>query len=206
MEEIRRSKFKGLAVTALLSVICARHGLFRPKGCVDLTRGEAYVDMKILGWIDVDRAEYFSQIFVDWAMAGSLKNTEVLQSIVLSYDQACQYSVHFAGRMETRFPELKGQFVKFKYVVNKAHLPGHIDDCVQLFNPNYIEGSGRFDGEANERIWSVQNANASTTREMSSGHRRDALNDHMNWWNFMKLVHISESMRGGSVLRLISVA
>lgn len=126
-------------------------------------------------------------------MAGSMENTESLEHLVLSYDQACKYSVKFAGRMEAEFPHLRGQFDKFGYLVNKAHLPNHIEDCVLLFNPNWTKGSGRGDGEANERIWSVQNANASTTREMSSGHRRDALNDHLNWWNFMKLIRLGEA-------------
>lgn len=136
---------------------------------------------------------YDRYIFVDWAMAGSLENTEELQKVVLSYDQACKYSILFRARMEQRFPHLRGQFDKFQYLVNKAHLPNHIEECVLMFNPNYTEGSGREDGEENERIWSVQNANASTTREMSSGHRRDALNDALNWWNFVKAMRIGNS-------------
>lgn len=125
-------------------------------------------------------------------MAGALKNTDELEVVVLSYDQCCKYSIHFEERMEKQFPHLKGSFVKMTYLVNKAHLIGHNPDCQVLFNPNYTEGSGRGDGESNERNWGILNANAVTTKEMTPGHRRDALNDCLNYHNWLKAINLGK--------------
>ena len=131
--------------------------------------------------------------FVDFTVAGALRFAQGLENVVLCYDQACKYFVNFRQRMETHFPGLEG-LENITFLVNKAHIRGHNEGCWIQFNPNYRKGSGRADAEGGERNWSVLNLNASTTREMSKGHRRDALNDHLNWSNFRKLLGMGKSL------------
>lgn len=45
-------KFKNAAVSGVVGVQCARHGFYMPRGTVDLTKGEAYVFVSILGVIN----------------------------------------------------------------------------------------------------------------------------------------------------------
>ncbi|KAH9911315.1 hypothetical protein B0H21DRAFT_704746, partial [Amylocystis lapponica] len=53
----------------------------------------------------------------------------------------------------------------------------HEKDCRNRFSFYILPGVGMTDGEAPERIWATLNAIASRTKEMSSGHRHDVIND-----------------------------
>ena len=67
--------------------------------------------------------------------------------------------------------------VVVSFVVAKLHAPAHKRECRYTFSLDYLEGTGRTDGEAVERTWSEQNGLALRTREMNEGHRHDTIND-----------------------------
>ena len=48
------------------------------------------------------------------------------------------------------------------------------------------------DGEIIETLWTKTNPTADSTRGMSSAHRREVLDDHMNDSNWTKLTRISK--------------
>lgn len=58
---------------------------------------------------------------------------------------------------------------------------------------NLTRNVGRTDGEAPERGWSNINSQATSTREMGPGFRRDTLDDHFNDWNWKKTVGLGMS-------------
>ena len=100
------------------------------------------------------------------------------------YDINCQYRIHFRQRIKDwrkMFPTLKGFQIKyFPYTlagIGKFHAPAHTASCRTAYSYNFLPGVGMTDGEALERIWSVFNALATRTKEMSSGHRHDVIND-----------------------------
>ena len=75
--------------------------------------------------------------------------------------------------------------------IGQFHVHGHISQCFPRFSPNFIPGAGAVDGEVLETLWNKINAIAGSTSGMSSAHRREVIDDHMNDSNWMKLTRIS---------------
>jgi Kyakuja-Dileera-Zisupton transposase len=115
--------------------------------------------------------------------------------IVISYDIACQWGIHFAERCERYGTELDPfeRGLEFTYLVPKFHLPAHILSCQVAFSFNYTPGVGRTEGEAPERTWSDSNGLAYSTREMGPGSRRDTLDDHFGAVNWAKVTKLGVS-------------
>ena len=76
--------------------------------------------------------------------------------------------------------------------VPKFHAPAHKRECRYTFSLDYLEGTGRTDGEAVERTWSEQNGLALRTREMNEGHRHDTINDFHGHGNDRRTTTIGE--------------
>lgn len=118
-----------------------------------------------------------------------------LEMHYFAYDIACQYSRNFYTRMKN----LAGLVRDFKslqtkdfdsfhrillvWAVGKFHLAAHKADCRFRYSLRYIWGSGRTDGEADEREWAVLNTLAQRAREMAAGHRHDTINDFLDALN-----------------------
>ena len=163
----REGRYAKLLASGILCLVCSRHGLFYPDAAVDLQKGERYVNG-------------------DYALYGALQRVQQLPRIKLIYDVNCQYSKKLKQRFQTNFAK-PPSLDNIDFLVPKAHLPGHKDDCVYEYSPNFIEGSGRTDGEALERDWALMNPLATSTREMGTAHRHEVLEDHMNEINFKKV-------------------
>lgn len=130
---------------------------------------------------------------MDYLFFSSLEGSEVVEMVV-SYDIACQWSVHVWERMATYSRRLhfdpSGRRVIF--LVPKFHLPAHVAKCQTAFSFNLTSCVGRTDGEAPERGWSDINRVATSTREMGPGSRRDTLDDHFGDWNWKKITLFGE--------------
>ncbi|KAF5380091.1 hypothetical protein D9615_006268 [Tricholomella constricta] len=171
---------KGLAATGVGTIDCARHDVKRPQSVGDLQRSE--------------RLSHLSP---------SESPSESIE-LVVSYDIACQWSIHIWKRME-KYPrrlhlDAEGR-QHIVFLVPKFHLPAHIMACQTVFSFNYNWGVGRTDGEAPERGWSHINPVATSTREMGPGSRQDTLDDHFGDWNWKKT-----TLMGVSLLRKIQNA
>jgi len=122
-------------------------------------------------------------------------STSKLKSYVVSYDIACQWSIHLQERMFA----LDHEFFLFdgvrhvRFLVPKFHLPAHIASCRTQYSFNYTHGVGRTDGEAPERGWNDVNPLAASTREMGPGSRRDTLDYHFGDHNWRKVISMGES-------------
>lgn len=101
----------------------------------------------------------------------------------MAYNINCQYHVHFLEWMHG----LDWSLPFTIHTIGKCHLYVHKDSCHGTYSFNYILASGRTDGEESEQGWPACNAIAASTREMSSGHRRNVINDHSSDTNFRKL-------------------
>ncbi|KAF8190101.1 hypothetical protein BJ912DRAFT_850370 [Pholiota molesta] len=160
---------QGHAATGIGACVCSRHDMKRPIGVGDLQRGERYCNM-------------------DYIFHSTMKNTE-LTSFVVSYDIACQWSIHLQERMTkfnpTFFVHDSNTFIR--YLVPKFHLPAHIAACRSEYSFNFAKGTGRTDGEAPERGWVYINGLATSTREMGPGSRSDTLDSHMGDENWKKV-------------------
>ncbi|KAG1726701.1 uncharacterized protein EDB91DRAFT_1330919 [Suillus paluster] len=157
---------RGLAITGLGTIDCARHNMKRPNAVGDLQK----VD-------NLMRAHRY--INMDYLFFSTLRHT-ILDTLNVSYDIACQwhkrlwhcmsaflFSMHLSHTVKT-----------VSFFVPKFHLPAHIEQCQTSFSFNFKSGVGRTDGEAPEHGWANINPVASSTKEMGPGARRDTLDDY----------------------------
>jgi hypothetical protein len=177
---------RGLSITGVGTVDCARHDMKRPVAMVPLTGGERLV------WsTDLQPSSQFcSYVNMDYANYMSWRNTLLLW-IVLSYDIMCQYWVNFWTRMTTHFDDKSGRLysgdVHFTPLIPKFHLPAHIKRCWEKFNFNFAKWTGHTDGEGVERGWSLLNRLKRSLKEMGPGAWRDTLEDHIGDSNWKKI-------------------
>ncbi|KIJ30689.1 hypothetical protein M422DRAFT_186800 [Sphaerobolus stellatus SS14] len=115
--------------------------------------------------------------------------------IVISYDIACKYHIHFRERIAHKSwplltPEKLRQLdqTEVVWLVPKFHLASHIDGCADKFSFNWTDDVGRTCGEIVESNWASLNLLATATREMGWGHRKDTLNDAMLFHNWRKAI------------------
>ncbi|KIJ29838.1 hypothetical protein M422DRAFT_187903, partial [Sphaerobolus stellatus SS14] len=116
-----------------------------------------------------------------------------LKRVVISYDIACKYHIHFDKRISDHaWPLLsrkQHRLLRKKDVVwlmPKFHLASHIEGCADTFSFNKTKNVGRTSGESVETIWASLNGLATSTREMGYGHQKDTLIDAMNAFSFWK--------------------
>ncbi|KAL1658415.1 hypothetical protein GGF50DRAFT_92641 [Schizophyllum commune] len=161
---------KGLRVSGVGGVICARHELVQPHGFADLQKGERYCNM------DYVLCSVLSQI-------GSAHTT-------CSYDIGCQYMTNFYERVKKLPVHLQPDpLADLSFGLPVWHGAIHEENCRSRNSLKYHEGVGRTDGEGIERIWSLFNAISYATKEMGEGARHDAIEDKSDSINFVKNIN-----------------
>lgn len=127
---------------------------------------------------------------MDYIILSALKG-DFNKLLCLSYDVVCSWSVYFDKRMRDHYQGLKlSDEVQIRYFIPKKHLPGHGFKCRTRYSFNWLRGVGRTHGETVEQEWSHINGAVLMTREMGSGARHAALDDHWGGWNWRKLVDL----------------
>ena len=131
---------------------------------------------------------------MDYFFLSSLAGADIVH-LVVSYDIACQWSIHLWDRMKTYDHRLQLDNTGWNIVfaVPKFHLPAHIKRCQTAFSFNFLPQVGRTDGEAPERGWADINPVAASTREMGPGSRHDTLDDHFGYANWRIFVNLGKS-------------
>ena len=120
----------------------------------------------------------------DYVLARSLDAYANHPNILITYDIACQYSIHLVDRFRKHSPKLVDAAARAKTAVPKAHIQGHKDDCQYRFTLMYTPGAGMFGGETIETDWAETNKLGASTHEMAGANRHDHCNDHfgdINW-------------------------
>ncbi|TFK59425.1 hypothetical protein BDN72DRAFT_780779 [Pluteus cervinus] len=161
-------KFKNAVVSGVISVQCARHGIYMPKGTADLEKGEAYA-----------RSDYVLMRVLDEA--------QNQRWIMVSYDIWCQYWKNLHHRVAAHFPDKLPLLGHIRGAIPKMHIKGHIERCQLEWSFNYLKYSGETCGEKIEAGWAEQNQAAASTKQQNAGHRHDSLDDCFNFWNWHKL-------------------
>ncbi|KAI0054763.1 hypothetical protein BV25DRAFT_1816572 [Artomyces pyxidatus] len=168
-------------ISGTLGVSC-RHLVVLPGGGVDLQKGERFVN-------------------VDFAVVSGLQRWMDLPLHISGYDINCQYRINFEKRLAVLEETTKGmasiankKFPPTIACVGKFHLPAHKPPCQYKFSYAYTPGVGRTDGEGPERIWAILNPLGSSTREMTSGHRHDRINDHHSDMNVRRVHNLADEL------------
>ena len=96
-----------------------------------------------------------------------------VQRVVISYDIACKYSIHFMKRIiHSSWPLVtpdewrRLQRMEIVWLVPKFHLAAHIEGCTDRFSFNWTKDVGRTCGESVESNWASLNGLATSSREM----------------------------------------
>ncbi|KAI4517304.1 hypothetical protein K525DRAFT_153413, partial [Schizophyllum commune Loenen D] len=158
---------KGLRVSGVGGVICARHELIQPHGFADLQKGERYCNM-------------------DYVLCSVLRQLNSAHT-TCSYDIGCQYMTNFYERTMKLPRHLRPDpSADLKFCLPVWHGAIHEESCRSVNSLKYHHGVGRTDGEGIERIWSILNSISYATKEMGEGTRHDAIEDKSDSINFGK--------------------
>ena len=127
-----------------------------------------------------------------------------IEAALICYDVMCQWSVHMrdrvAGSMHLNIPD----GVELRLGISLFHIHGHQDTCLARYSPSFIEGGQQIDGETIETLWAPLNEISRSTRGMSTSHRREVIDDHMNDSNWKKLVDLGMPPQGPSCMYQIT--
>ena len=141
---------------------------------------------------------------VDFAVVSGTQRWFPLLRHVQSYDIICQYIIWLykrlkhmagiAGEFKTIQADAILQYIEKLPVAMcpKYHSAAHKRECRYKFNPEFIAGTGRTDGEAPERIWSDENGIALRGREMGKAMRRDTYNAYNDYKNYERRSTVCE--------------
>ncbi|KAK7050132.1 CxC2 domain-containing protein [Favolaschia claudopus] len=161
---------KGLRATGVVGVTCGRHNMWRANGIGDLQVGER-------------------QCNVDFVLISSIFQITLLY-LIISYDIACQYALHFWARMSSLpssiRPTVRPANVWWK--VPNFHLPAHKRKCHSPYSFHWMPGAGRSHGEGIEQNWDMTNGAAGSTRLMSQANRAITLEDIFGFHNYDRLL------------------
>jgi hypothetical protein len=128
---------------------------------------------------------------IDYAICQALSyNTTGLPEALIEYDVACQWSIHFAERLQESATIHIPDGLSWISGVGKFHLGTHEQTCFAKFSLNFIQGAGQQDGEILETLWAPLNKISSSIRAMSKPARQETMDDHMRDSNWKKLIRI----------------
>lgn len=128
---------------------------------------------------------------VDYAVSQAIKTTNAAATpgLILSYDVACQYCIHFRQRMVNGRPYLSlPDRLAIVFLIGLFHVHGHKEECLARHASTYAPGCGASSGEILESLWSILNPLSRTTRNMSMPHRDETLDAGMADNNWKKLL------------------
>ncbi|PPQ82484.1 hypothetical protein CVT26_012847 [Gymnopilus dilepis] len=171
------SKFSvGLRYTGTNATVCGRSEMIFPLGVGNLHKGERYSNM--------------DYIF------GSVLQLILVALVLISYDVACQWFVNLATRMKKDWPdEIKpSRPIRLIPAIPKLHYSMHETAGHEVYSLNLIPGAGLSDCECPERVWAPHNPLGNSTKTQGPGSRHDVLDDHFNFWNWLKYVGMGATL------------
>ncbi|KAJ7642666.1 hypothetical protein DFH06DRAFT_1137218 [Mycena polygramma] len=169
---------RGYSTTGVGMGVCARHEFVQPNGVGDLQRGERFANM-------------------DYIFGSIMRHKDPRLRKIILYDIVCQWWLYLFDRL-SKLPPLVRLHVILKlcrFVIPKMHIHAHTLACQVKFSLNLVPGSGQTDGEGIERPWASIGAIATSTRVSGPGARHDALDDHWNFWNWLKTIGLASILR-----------
>ena len=113
---------------------------------------------------------------------------------LITYDIACQWSVHLVDRIKAFPPHLQIELPDddISYSIPKLHFDSHKKIDHSKFSLNYKPGAARTDGEGIERRWWFVQPIAAATVGMGPGRRQSVLEDQWAYSNWRKYVRMRE--------------
>lgn len=129
---------------------------------------------------------------MDYALSEAIKSVTGVKRLLIMYDVACQYHKKLRKRFADSESLTWPADVLVYWGIGLFHVHAHQHDCLPKFSPSFIPGAGTVDGEIIETLWSSLNRIGGSTRAMTSAHRKEVMDDHMNDSNWRKTVGMGE--------------
>ena len=115
-----------------------------------------------------------------------------LTLLMVLYDIWCHYYVNLFKRFRESPALSLPDNLTIWGGIGQFHVHAHRNECYQRFSPSYLDGAGVQDNEILEGLWINVNNISDSTRGMSTAHRQEVIDDHMNDSNWMKLLRLGE--------------
>ena len=129
---------------------------------------------------------------MDYVLCQSLLGLSAIKLVIVLYDVMCQYWKNLQRQVDRGlFLHLNPDLVMHRGI-GLFHVHGHKDECMPMFAPTFIPGTGNIDGEILETLWAPLDKISGSTRAMTTAHRQEILDDHMNDSNWKKTVRMGE--------------
>jgi len=128
-----------------------------------------------------------------------------IEAALICYDVMCQWSVHMRDRVDGNRHLKIPDGLELRLGIGLFHIHGHQDTCLARYSPSFIEGGRQIDGETIETLWAPLNEISRSTRGMSTSHRKEVIDDHMNDSNWKKLIDLGRLPLKGTALELTEV-
>lgn len=130
---------------------------------------------------------------MDYIFVSSMLSDLVTKKLI-TYDIACQWSVHLVDRINAFPPHLQIELPEddIAYGIPKLHFDSHKKIDHSKFSLNYKPGAARTDGEGIERRWWFVQPIAAATVGMGPGRRQSVLEDQWAYSNWRKYVRMRE--------------
>ena len=106
-----------------------------------------------------------------------------------------------AGSMHLKIPD----GLELRLGIGLFHIHGHQDTCLTRYSPSFNEGAQQVDGKTIETLWAPLNELSRSTRGMSTSHRREVIDNHMNNSNWKKLIDLGRLPPTGTTSELIEI-
>ena len=124
---------------------------------------------------------------MDYSLSQAWRFFRDVLIFLLIYDIICQYWIHLLKRFMQGRKFLHMPNITVFRAIGEFHVGGHAKDCYPRYSTKYVPGAGKVDGEVLETLWAPLNQISGTTRTMTTSHRRETINDHMNDSNWKKV-------------------
>ncbi len=112
--------------------------------------------------------------------------------LLVLYDVWCYYYKHLLWRFDQSPALALPPDLTITGGIGQFHVHAHRAECYPRFSPVFIPGAGQQLIEFIEPLWIETNEVAGSTRGMSTAHRQEFLDDHMNDSNWYKMTRLGE--------------
>ncbi|KAF8215614.1 hypothetical protein K438DRAFT_1561437 [Mycena galopus ATCC 62051] len=166
---------RGYSTTGVRMGVCVWHEFIQLNSVGDLQKGERFANM-------------------DYIFASILRHKDPQVRKIVLYDIVCQWWKKLANCL-MHLPLLVRITIilkMFRFIIPKMHIHSHTLNCQVQFSLNLVPGSGKTDDEGIKHPWSSIGAIATSTRVSGPGARHNTLDDHWNFWNWLKTIGLHE--------------
>ena len=162
---------KACDITGIVAIACACHGCFAPNSVANLHQGEQQKNM-------------------DWTFLQALKMTNINehQDVMIIYDIACQYIIHFYDCVRHLLPMDQ----KIDAAIGLFHIHRHKDECVFQYATYFIPCTTVVAGEILESLWAILNQVTPAMQTATLAHPAEIMDDHMTDSNHRKMLGMGE--------------